>query len=115
MCLDVSLAYPRLGGWQPATGPTVDPTGSFGGSRPIAGGFVPGPAVDPRGLFGGEGLGTTSAPGGPSATSPFGDINYAPVTFYQITPEDGGGDGSSLYIIIGLIALAGIVLFMVLK
>ncbi len=114
MCLDVSLAYPRLGGWRPATGPAVDPSSSFSGSRPLGGGFAPGPAVDPRGLLGGEGLGTTSAPGAPSA-SPFGDINYAPTTVYTtiLPPEDGGG--GNLYIIIGLIALAGIVLFMVLK
>ncbi len=83
----------------------------------------PGPYEDPLGrqvnpLGGppiGGGFNPAANPPADIPPSPFGDINYAPVTFYQITPEDGGGDGSSLYIIIGLIALAGIVLFMVLK
>ncbi len=112
MCPDVSL-FQAL---RPRYGSVADPSSSFTGSRPIAGGFTS-PAVDPalRPIL--DGTGGTGPPTTGPGDSPFGDISYAPTTIYTtiLPPEDGGGDGSSLYIIIGLIALAGIVLFMVLK
>jgi hypothetical protein len=87
-------------------------------------GEILGQAFNKGGIIAAGELAIQAPPGSTSETpvSPFSPINYSPTFVSGSMPSlpdlsggGGGSDSSSLYLILGLLAVAGVVLYMVLK